>query len=57
MYGYDESFFIGKTPEVLSAPGKNDLAELQKQLEKAFAGEPQRLEFWGKRKTGKNFLN
>ncbi|RMF61080.1 MAG: PAS domain S-box protein [Calditrichaeota bacterium] len=55
MYGYPREFFIGKTPEVLSAPGKNDLTELSERIQKAFAGEPQRFEFWGLRSNGEVF--
>ena len=55
MYGYNHDFFIGKTPASLSAPGKNDLPELAKLVRKAFHGEIQELEFWGKRKNGEIF--
>ena len=55
MYGYPRDFFIGKTPEIISAPGKNDFEALKGQLERAFAGEPQRFEFWGQRSTGEVF--
>ena len=47
MYGYPREFFVGKTPEFLSAPGKNDLQETMIMIEKAFKGEPQKFEFWG----------
>jgi len=47
MYGYPKNFFIGKTPQILSAPGKNDLKETAKRLKKAFEGKPQVFEFWG----------
>ncbi len=55
MYGYPRDFFIGKTPEVLSAPNKNDLNSLVKMTERAFAGEPQEFEFWGLRSNGQVF--
>jgi len=55
MYGYDREFFLGKTPDVLSAPGKNDMAMVAKSIEKAFNGEPQHIEFWGKHKNGTIF--
>jgi len=55
MYGYPREFFIGKTPEPLSAPGKNDLEQLRKCIAKAFTGSPQQFEFWGKRKNGEIF--
>ncbi|MBM3130612.1 MAG: PAS domain S-box protein [Chloroflexi bacterium] len=55
MYGYPREFFIGKTPEIVSAPDKNDLSAVQTQVARAFAGEPQRFEFWGKRSNGEIF--
>ncbi|MBT8378757.1 MAG: PAS domain S-box protein [Ignavibacteria bacterium] len=55
MYGYDKDFFIGKTPEVLSAPGKNDLNKIMNQFQAALDGKPQRFEFWGKKKDGTIF--
>jgi PAS domain S-box-containing protein len=55
MYGYPKEFFIGKTPAFLSAPGKNDLEEVDKSLQRAFQGEPQYLEFWGMRRNGEIF--
>ncbi len=55
MYGYPREFFIGKTPAVLSAEGRNDLDALTVRLQQAFEGEPQTFEFWGKRSTGEVF--
>ena len=55
MYGYPREYFIGKTPEFVSAPGMNDLPEVAKKVEKAFNGEPQVFEFWGIRKNGEIF--
>jgi len=55
MYGYPKEFFIGKTPEFLSAPGKNDLDDIAKRIQKAFKGEPQKFEFWGLDKNGRIF--
>ncbi len=55
MYGYPREYFIGKTPEFLSAPGKNNMEEIIKYVQKAFAGEPQRFEFWGIDKNGRVF--
>ena len=55
MYGYSKSFFIGKTPDFLSAPGMNDLNIIKKHIERAFQGEPQQFEFWGIRKNGEVF--
>ncbi len=55
MYGYDKEFMIGKTPEVLAAPGKVDLIETQTLTQKALQGEPQSFSWWGKRKNGEVF--
>lgn len=55
MYGYPREYFIGKTPEVLSAPGKNDLNSLMDKTKLAFTGHPQEFEFWGIRKNGQIF--
>ncbi len=55
MYGYPRKFFIGKTPEFLSAPDKNDMKKVLKMVQKAFMGKPQRFEFYGLRKNGEVF--
>ncbi len=55
MYGYSREEFIGSTPDMLSAPGKNNPQKTARHLELAFAGAPQRFEWWGKRKTGEIF--
>lgn len=55
MYGLPRSDFIGKSPEFIAAPGKNDLASLPSIVARAFAGEPQRFEFWGRRASGEVF--
>ena len=55
MYGYEKEVFNGKTPEFLSAPGKNDMVEIFKKMQKAFEGEPQKFEFWGIDKNGRIF--
>jgi PAS domain S-box-containing protein len=55
MYGYPPEFFIGKTPEFLSAPYKNDMKKVLKMVHKAYMGKPQRFEFYGKRKNGEIF--
>ncbi len=55
MYGYPRDFFIGRTPEAVAAPGKNDLAAIGRMIERAFAGEPQEFEFWGQRANGEIF--
>lgn len=55
MYGYNKNDFIGKSPEFLSADYKNDNVDLKRILSKAFNGEPQVFEFWGKKKDGTVF--
>ncbi len=55
MYGFPRDHFIGKSSAVLTAPGKNDLKQVQNYIDKAFEGEPQHYEFWGIRASGQIF--
>lgn len=55
MYGFEREYFIGKTPEFLSAPGRNDFALVAAAIQRAFRGTSQRFEFWGVRKNGEIF--
>ncbi|MFH1196625.1 MAG: PAS domain S-box protein [bacterium] len=55
LYGYSKEEFIGKTPEFLSATGKNDLDAIKKIIAEASKGNSKRFEFWGKRKDGTIF--
>jgi len=55
FYGYTKEEMIGKTPEFLSAPGKNNMKLIQSYIEAAFNGKPQHFEFWGLRKNGEQF--
>ncbi|MFO8132423.1 MAG: PAS domain S-box protein, partial [Thermoplasmatota archaeon] len=55
MYGYPHDFFIGETPEVLAAPGKNDMEATRRWVRRAFEGIPQQFEFWGRRSNGEVF--
>jgi PAS domain S-box-containing protein len=55
MYGIPRAEFIGKTPDFIAAPGKNDLTAISRIIARAFAGEPQRFEFWGRRANGEVF--
>lgn len=55
IYGYPREYFIGKTPEFLSAPGYNNLEQVAQSVKKAFHGEPQVFEFWGIRHDGTYF--
>jgi len=56
MYGYSKKELIGKSPDIIAAPGLNDLEKVAAQIQKAFKGTPQQFEFWGKRKNGEIFL-
>ena len=56
MFCYPREFFIGKTFETLSAPGRNDLAHIFGQVRDAFHGMPQQFEFWGLRNGSEEFL-
>ena len=55
LYGYAREEFIGQTPAFLAAPGRNDLPGLAAVFDRAFRGEPQSFEFWGRRKDGTEF--
>ncbi len=56
MYGYAKEELIGQTPEIVSAPGMNDLEKVAQHIQKAYNDIPQHFEFWGKRKNGEIFL-
>ncbi|MBT3188108.1 MAG: GAF domain-containing protein, partial [Anaerolineae bacterium] len=55
LYGIPKKEIIGRTPAFLSAPEKNDLEDIAAKIQKAFEGEPQEFEFWGKRSNGEIF--
>ena len=56
MYGYSKEELIGKTPEFVSAPGRNDLDKVFTINNRVFTqGGTERFEFWGKRKNGEIF--
>jgi len=55
MYGYPRDFFIGKTPEVLSAPDRNDAGAVAAAFGRALQGVPQQFEYWGLRQDGSIF--
>jgi PAS domain S-box-containing protein len=55
LNGYSRDFLVGRTPDILSAPGKMDLRKNQDYFKKALAGTPQYLEQWGRRKNGNIF--
>ncbi len=56
FYGYEREELIGHTPEMLSAEDKNDSELIDRHLITAYNGEPQKFEWWGKRKDGEIFL-
>ncbi|MEO8231855.1 MAG: PAS domain S-box protein, partial [Ignavibacteriota bacterium] len=56
MYGYERAELIRKTPAFVGATDKNDLESVEVSLGKAFNGEKQQFDFWGKRKNGEEFL-
>lgn len=56
MYGYKRNEFIGRTPEFLSAPGKNDFSKVVELIQNTFeTGKSNSFEFWGLRKNGEIF--
>ncbi|MBI5943185.1 MAG: PAS domain S-box protein [Chloroflexi bacterium] len=55
MYGYAAEYFVGRTPEFLSAPAKNDLARVVEFIHEAYLGRTVEFEFWGLRKDGSIF--
>lgn len=55
MYGYSKQEIIGKSLDMLSAPGKNDMEEIVNSEFLALDGKHQTFEFWGKRKNNEIF--
>lgn len=56
MYGYTREELIGRNPEFVSAPGKNDLSKIIKITQRVAAtGNSEQFEFWGRRKNGEIF--
>lgn len=55
IYGFERDYFIGKTPEFLSAPGMNNLSAVAEAIKKTLNGEPQMFQFWGVKKDGTVF--
>lgn len=56
MYGYKRDEFIGRTPEFLSAPGKNDLSKIAELIQNTVeTGRSNSFEFWGLKKNGEVF--
>lgn len=56
-YGYRKEEIIGKTPDFLGAPGKNDIQQVAMLIKLAWDEDvPKKFEWWGKRKDGTEFL-
>lgn len=55
LYGYPKEYFLGQTPALLSAPGRNNLESIEEHIQKAFEGIPQRFKFWGVTSKGHVF--
>ena len=56
MYGYSREEMIGRTPEMVSAPGLNDLVKVSEIMQRTMqTGKPGQFEFWGRRKNGELF--
>jgi len=54
-YGYEIKDFIGKTPDFLSAPGKNNIEEVITKAQSAYNGSIEHFEFWGIKKNKEIF--
>lgn len=55
MYGYTKEELIGKEPDFLAAPGKVDLQATKEKFTAALNGDPQKFQWWGRRKNGEVF--
>ena len=55
MYGHSRETIVGRTPEFLAAPERNDLEDTARRLREAMEGRPQRFDFWGLRADGSTF--
>ncbi|HEX2191262.1 MAG TPA: PAS domain S-box protein [Longimicrobiaceae bacterium] len=54
-YGYSREELVGETPGILADPGRVDVEDTMARFERAVAGEPQRFEWWGRRRDGSIF--
>jgi len=56
MYGFSREELIGKTPEFVSAPQRNDMNHVASLINKvAKTGKTEQFDFWGIRKNGEIF--
>ncbi len=56
MYGLRREELIGESPARVTAPGRNDLESVARQVSDAFGGKPQTFPFWALRANGEPFL-
>jgi PAS domain S-box-containing protein len=54
-YGYEREELIGQVPAILGAPGLVDVEDVMRRFARAVEGEPQRFDWWGRRKDGSIF--
>ena len=54
-YGYARDEILGRTPDVLADPAREDVEAVMERFRRAVEGEPQRFEFWARRKDGSVF--
>ena len=55
MYGYRREEMVGMSPDILAAPGMNDLESVAAHFRLAWSGQTQQFEFWGRRSNGEIF--
>ncbi len=55
MYGYPRGYFIGKTPEFLNAPGRNNMKNILDKSQNVLNGGAEQFEFWGVKSNGEVF--
>lgn len=56
IYNINRSEIIGKTPESIAAPGRNDLQEIRRRTNEVFeTGRPTTFDFWAVRANGEIF--
>jgi PAS domain S-box-containing protein len=54
-YGYSREELLGRTPAMLADPERVQMEDTLARFRRAVAGEPQRSEWWGRRKDGSVF--
>lgn len=56
IYGYSKEELLGKNPDFLAAPDKNDIGELRRKLINALNGQSETFLWWGRTKRGDNLI-